>query len=120
MRILLACDRSKGHSYPALVLARHIKKYHQEYSVVFYGLKKRDRRVLEQEGFRCFGLDIGRRHIIIEGIWLFFESLALCLVIRPKKVVGFGGRNSFFALIVSSLFARVFLFEPNATFGKAN
>jgi UDP-N-acetylglucosamine--N-acetylmuramyl-(pentapeptide) pyrophosphoryl-undecaprenol N-acetylglucosamine transferase len=120
MKILLACDRSKGHSYPALVLARHIKKYYPQHSVVFYGLKKKDRRPLRAEGFRCFGLDIGRRHIIIEGIWFFFEALALIAVIRPGRVIGFGGRNSFFALLFSSLFVKVFLFEPNATFGRAN
>ncbi|MFC1514655.1 glycosyltransferase [Candidatus Omnitrophota bacterium] len=120
MKILLACDRSKGHSHPALVLARYIKEHYPYYRVVFYGLKKQDAEGLREEGFGCFGHDIGRRPIIIEGIFLFFEALILLVRLRPARVLGFGGRNSFFIVLFSSLFVPTFLFEPNATYGRAN
>lgn len=120
MKILLACDRSRGHLYPALVLARHIKENYPEHEVVFYGLKKEDRSYLRKEGFMCLGQDLAFRNIILESSLRFVEALLLIPTVRPGKVLGFGGRNSFFIILICSLFVPTFLFEPNVTFGKAN
>jgi len=120
MRILLACDRSRGHLYPALVLARHIRENYPEYEAVFYGLKKEDRNYLRKEGFMCFGRDLVFRNIILESALRFVEALLLIPAIRPGKVLGFGGRSSFLIILICSFFVPTFLFEPNVTFGKAN
>ncbi|MBN2120993.1 MAG: UDP-N-acetylglucosamine--N-acetylmuramyl-(pentapeptide) pyrophosphoryl-undecaprenol N-acetylglucosamine transferase [Candidatus Omnitrophica bacterium] len=120
MRILLACDRSRGHSHPALALARYIKTGYPQHKIIFYGLQKDDKSFLKRQGFVCFGVDLGLRNIIIESFFYFFEALVLMIALRPKRVFGFGGRNSFFIVLIASFFVPAFLFEPNSTFGAAN
>ena len=79
MKILLACDRSRGHLYPALDFARYLKEEHLKYKVIFHGLKKKDRAYLERQGFKCLGLDLGFRNIFIEALIRFFEALFLLI-----------------------------------------
>ena len=120
MKIVLASDKSKGHLYPALVFARHCTSRYPRSSVVFYGVRKEERSKLEGEGFLCVGHDLGFRNLFLEGVLRFIEALAILLLIRPKKVFGFGGRNSFFIVLLSSVFTSTYLYEPNIDFGKAN
>lgn len=120
MRIILACDRSKGHLYPALNLARYIKEHHPKDKVIFCGLKKEDKNNLKSVGFRCVGLDLVFRNILLESFLRFFEALVLLVIVRPHRALGFGGRNSFFLVFISSFFMPTFLYEPNCSFGKAN
>ncbi len=120
MRIILACDRSKGHLYPALALADYLRKEKPQYKVFFYGLKKKDRFFLKERGFSSFGLDLNFRNLILESFLRFFEALGMIFYLRPHRVLGFGGRNSLFLVFICSFFIPTFLFEPNFCLGKTN
>ncbi|MCD6539254.1 MAG: UDP-N-acetylglucosamine--N-acetylmuramyl-(pentapeptide) pyrophosphoryl-undecaprenol N-acetylglucosamine transferase [Candidatus Omnitrophica bacterium] len=120
MNIVLACERSKGHLYPALILAEYIKKNALPYNLFFYGLKKKDKLFLESKGYKCWGLDLGFRNLLVESFLRLIEALVIIFILRPKKVLGFGGRNSLFLVFTSSFFIPTFLFEPNICFGRAN
>jgi len=121
MRILLGCDRTKGHLYPALSLARYMKDSGQGYRFIFYGVNKRDKPSLKEEGFKSFGIDLGFRNIVLESFLRFFEAAVVILYFRPRKIIGFGGRNSIFIAVLGRILGvKVFIFEPNARFGLAN
>lgn len=121
MRVLLSCDRSKGHFYPALNLARCLGDSFKRESVFFQGIKYKDKKIVESEGFRYLGFDLKFRNIILEAALRFLEALIVILYVRPEKVFGFGGRNSFFIVCLSKLFfIPTFIFEPNVGLGQAN
>ncbi len=121
MRILLACDRSKGHFYPALNLARVIKSEYPGFKIIFCGTKSEESSILRKEGFIRCGIDLMFRNIFLEAVLRFAEALLIIICLHPQRVIGFGGRNSFFIVILSKLFfVPVFLVEPNASYGMAN
>ncbi|MDP8290047.1 MAG: glycosyltransferase [Candidatus Susulua stagnicola] len=136
MKILFVCERSAGHIFPALSLGAKISK---EATVYFFATSEYLKKYIEKEGFVCFGksfsfkkgstpfLDCRRgvlsffKRELTPFIWRFFEALYLLLKLRPNKVIGFGGRDSFFLVLFSSLLGvQTFIYEPNLSFGKAN
>lgn len=119
MKILLACDRSRGHLYPALILAEYIRE-RKKAKVFFSGLSKKDREYVQSLGFVCSGIDLGFRNIFLESILRAGEAIFILLYLRPQRIVGFGGRNSFFLIAMGSFFIPVYIYEPNFFLGKAN
>ena len=120
MRILFVCERSGGHLFPAFSLAEQIRK-EKEDKVYFFVTSYFLREFLKKSDFEVFGKSFPFRNIILEGIWRFFESIFLIFRLRPKKVIGFGGRDSFFLLFFARLlFIETAIYEPNASLGKAN
>lgn len=118
MRILLACERSAGHIFPALGLAAKVDRSD---TVSFFATSPFLREYIEKEGFVCVGRSFRFRNLFIEGLWRLFESLYLILKIRPRKIVGFGGRDSFFLVLFGSLFGiKTAIYEPNLKPGRAN
>ncbi len=118
MKILFVCERSAGHIFPALSLAA---KMSEENTVYFFATSSFLKKYIEKEGFSCIGKSLPFRNLFIEGFWRLFEALYLILKIRPKKVIGFGGRDSFFLVLFSSLFGvETAIYEPNVKFGRAN
>ena len=136
MRILFVCERSAGHIFPALSLGA---KMSREDTVYFFATSSFLKRYIEKEGFACLGksfsfkrgstpfLDCRRgalsffKRELTPFIWRLFEALYLILRLRPKKVIGFGGRDSFFLVLFSSLLGiETAIYEPNLGLGRAN
>lgn len=122
MTILMACERSGGHIFPALVLAKKLKyRYGDDCTIYFFLTADFLKDTVEKEGYRVIGKAFKKRFLLFEIIYRFCESIILLLKVRPQKVIGFGGRDSFFLVLFARLFgAKSALYEPNVEFGKAN
>ncbi len=117
MRIILACDRSAGHIFPAKCLAISLRRN----KVFFFAPSYYFRPLLEKEGYRVFGLPLRFRNIIIESFIRLWEGIYIIYRLRPRKVIGFGGRDTFFVVLWARLlFIDTVLYEPNMVMGKAN
>jgi len=118
MKILFVCERSAGHIFPALGLGA---KMSEEATVYFFATSAFLKGYIEKEGFVCLGKSLAFRNLLIEGFWRLFEALYLILSLRPKKVIGFGGRDSFFLVLFSSILGiESAIYEPNVKMGRAN
>jgi UDP-N-acetylglucosamine--N-acetylmuramyl-(pentapeptide) pyrophosphoryl-undecaprenol N-acetylglucosamine transferase len=135
MRILFACDRSAGHIFPALTVAKNLRKESMKVSqglapeenishtdeVSFFITSRFLRDHLEKEGFSVCGRHFKRRNLFVEMFYRFWEAIIIIFKLRPQKIIGFGGRDSFFLLLFGSLlFLDTAIYEPNLKFGKAN
>ncbi len=119
MRVLLACERSAGHIFPAFCFARKLDKEGSE--VYFFITSNFLKKYIEEKGFKVAGQSFAHRNIIIESLWRLLEAVYLILKLKPNKVIGFGGRDSFFLILFSSLlFLDTSIYEPNLKAGKAN
>ncbi|MFH1504079.1 MAG: UDP-N-acetylglucosamine--N-acetylmuramyl-(pentapeptide) pyrophosphoryl-undecaprenol N-acetylglucosamine transferase [Candidatus Omnitrophota bacterium] len=119
MKVLLVCERSGGHVFPALSVGKKLRKRGDD--VCFFVTSGFLKSYIEKEGFRVVGRSFASRNLLFEGLWRFFEALILVLTLRPKKVIGFGGRDSFFLVLLSSLLPiNTIIYEPNIKPGKAN
>lgn len=119
MKILLVCDRSGGHVFPALILAREIKLTKDQ--AVFYAPSSFLKKYLYEEGFRVYGKPVKLPTFFLKMVYSFFESITLLFILRPKQVIGFGGRESIAMLLAAKLLGvKTSLYEPNKKIGKAN
>ncbi|MCM8819536.1 MAG: UDP-N-acetylglucosamine--N-acetylmuramyl-(pentapeptide) pyrophosphoryl-undecaprenol N-acetylglucosamine transferase [Candidatus Omnitrophica bacterium] len=120
MKVLLVCERSGGHIFPALTLAKKIKENTSD-TVYFFATSIFFKKIISAEGFKVYGKSFRQRNLILEGFYRFFEAIFLICKINPKRIIGFGGRDSFFLIIVGSfLLIDTAIYEPNKKFGKAN
>ena len=122
MKILLACERSGGHIFPALVVGKRLRaKYGAGAKIDFFITSDSFRSSVTKEGFDVFGKSFKKRHILIEMPWRFFESLYLLLRLRPGVVMGFGGRDTIFLVLFAGILgAKTYIYDPNVVMGKAN
>ena len=119
MKVLLVCERSAGHIFPALMFAKRLSK--EPNQIYFFLTAASLKKYVEDKGFTVIGKSLPFRNLIVEGVFRFFEALYIIFKLRPKKVIGFGGRDSFFLLLFSSfLFLDTAIYEPNLKSGKAN
>ncbi|MDD5069799.1 MAG: UDP-N-acetylglucosamine--N-acetylmuramyl-(pentapeptide) pyrophosphoryl-undecaprenol N-acetylglucosamine transferase [Candidatus Omnitrophica bacterium] len=119
MKIILACERSGGHLFPALTLAERIRAANDKvFLFVTAGFLK---KIVKERGVSAIGIALPFRNIFFEGMFRFLEAFVLLLKIRPNKVIGFGGRDSFLLLVLARLFfISTAIYEPNISPGKAN
>ena len=122
MNILLACERSGGHIFPALVFGKKLRaRYGADALIQFFITSDFLKDYLVKESFPVIGKSFKSRFLLFELIYRFFESIAILVKFRPHKVFGFGGRDSFFMILLAPIFgARTYIYEPNVEFGKAN
>ena len=125
MKILLVCERSGGHIFPALAFAKKIQKDLSakglKPKIYFFVTSSFLKRYIKKEGFIVLGRSFALRNLFTESIWRFFEALFILFWLRPNKVIGFGGRDSFFLVLLSSFFfLDTTIYEPNISFGQAN
>ncbi|MFH1767895.1 MAG: UDP-N-acetylglucosamine--N-acetylmuramyl-(pentapeptide) pyrophosphoryl-undecaprenol N-acetylglucosamine transferase [Candidatus Omnitrophota bacterium] len=125
MRIILACERSGGHVFPALALANKIKdeskKQDKSREVIFFVTSASLKEYIKKDNFLVLGAVLPFRNIVIEGLFRMFEAARLIISLRPERIIGFGGRDSFFLVLFGSLLGiDTRIYELNVRFGKAN
>ena len=122
MNILLACERSGGHIFPALVFGKKLReRYGADAAIQFFITSDFLKDYLVKENFPVIGKSFKIRFLLFELIYRFFESIMILVKFRPDKVFGFGGRDSFFLVLLAPIFgARTYIYEPNVELGKAN
>jgi UDP-N-acetylglucosamine--N-acetylmuramyl-(pentapeptide) pyrophosphoryl-undecaprenol N-acetylglucosamine transferase len=123
MKTLLVCERSAGHIFPALAFAECFVKQKKckKDEVYFFITATFLSGYIQERGFSVIGKSLKSRNIVIEGLWRFFEAIYIIIKLRPRKVIGFGGRDSFFLVLFCSFFPiATTIYEPNLKMGKAN
>ncbi|MFO8053278.1 MAG: UDP-N-acetylglucosamine--N-acetylmuramyl-(pentapeptide) pyrophosphoryl-undecaprenol N-acetylglucosamine transferase [Candidatus Omnitrophota bacterium] len=122
MKILLVSERSAGHVYPALAIGKRIKEYNSDRNkIFFFTSSKFFKRYIKNKGYPVLGLTFRSRNILIEPFCRFIESIYILITVSPDKVIGFGGRDSLFLVLFSSILGReTYIYEPNTEMGKAN
>ncbi len=121
MKTILACERSGGHIFPAIAVGKSLKSLDNGNSIIFFSTSRFLKTHIEKEGFEVIGRSFGRRNILIESFWRFFEALIILFKVRPQRIIGFGGRDSFFLMLFAQVFGvKTIIYEPNLKFGRAN
>lgn len=122
--ILLVCERSAGHIFPALAIGHALCRTNgviDTSSIFIFSTAPALKRYISDEGFKAIGRGFSFRNLLLESFWRLFEALYLLLRHKPKLVIGFGGRDSFFLVLFASLFGiKTIVYEPNVIMGKAN
>jgi len=122
-RVLLVSERSGGHIFPALILAKQLKRnglINECVEAYFFATSRFLKLFVKKEGFNIFGRVFPLRNMFLEAPYRFIEALYLIFKIRPKEIVGFGGRDGFFLILIGSFFLKTSIYEPNFLTGKAN
>lgn len=121
-RVLLVTERSGGHIYPALAFAEKIKKDTSDLGEIsFFSSSRLFKKLLQERGFTTVGVAFGSRFIFLELFWRAIEAVYIIWRVGPDKVIGFGGRDSFFLVLFSRILGiQAFIYEPNAKMGRAN
>ena len=120
MNVVLGIDFSGGHLYPALAFAEALRKSKPQVNILFAGASKEQSRAIEKAGFVSIGFRMRFRQLLLESFLRFFEAIYILLRFSPSCVYGFGGRNSFFLVLIASFFRPTYIYEPNVVLGKAN
>ncbi len=131
MKILIAAGGSGGHIFPAIALARELKKKDKDIDILFVGSNKQlDRRIFEKEKFAFSLLSankmpyrLGLKVLPFFAALIFdlLKSLAIGLSYRPAVVVGFGGYVSCPVVAMARVLAiPTVVHEQNVVPGRAN
>lgn len=121
MKVLFVCDRSGGHVFPAITIAGKISRDNPENKIHFFVTSAFLKEHLAQKGFPVWGKSFDSRNLLFEMFYRMFEAGYILFKLRPKMVFGFGGRDSFFLMLFSSLLnLDTAIYEPNVKAGKAN
>lgn len=129
MKILLVAGGSGGHIFPAVSLARELRKGNAE--IIFVASKRRlDRNILEKEPYRKIFLSanpmpyrFGVRMLVFPFKLALdaFAALFILVKYRPEIVVGFGGYTSgALVLLAAMMKAKTLIHEQNAVPGRTN
>jgi len=122
--ILLVCERSAGHIFPALTIGQALRRAKDTVipaRIFIFATASGLKCYISDEGFEAVGRSFVFRNLLLESFWRLFEAVYLLQRLKPKLVIGFGGRDSFFLVLFASLLGiRTALYEPNVTMGKGN
>ena len=122
-RIALTTGGTGGHIYPALALAKEMRK--KGYEVIFIGtLHRMEKEIVPKEKFKFYGLDIlpfSSIKAVIKGIKAVFEIKKILKNEKIDTVVGFGNYISIPTILSAKLLGlNIYLQEQNIVMGKAN
>ncbi len=131
MKVLIAGGGTGGHLYPALAIAKEIKKHNPQSQIHFVGTHVGlESQIVPREGFPLHFVSIGKLNqvstkekikTILKLPLAFFQALILILKLRPQVILGVGGYASGPALFVGALLGfKTVIWEPNAFPGLAN
>ncbi len=129
MKVLIASGGSGGHIFPAVSLARELRKIGAE--IIFVASRRRlDRSILEKEPYKKIFLSVnpmpykfGLRALIFP-FKLALDALAAFAILvkyRPETVIGFGGYTSGAMVLLGSVMnVRTIIHEQNVIPGRTN
>ncbi|HMU47231.1 MAG TPA: undecaprenyldiphospho-muramoylpentapeptide beta-N-acetylglucosaminyltransferase [Chitinophagaceae bacterium] len=130
-RVIIAGGGTGGHIFPAIAIARALKRRDDTIEILFVGAKGRmEMEKIPQAGFKIEGLDIAgfNRSSLIKNIGLpfkliksFFKVNSIIRQFKPDAVIGVGGYSSFPVLKVAQRKGiPTFIHESNSFAGKSN
>lgn len=127
MKVILACERSAGHIFPAVCFGEKFLRSsrnaaeEKERGVYFFTTSPFIKKYIKDKNFKFIGKSFKNRNLLVECLFRPLEALYLILKIRPERVIGFGGRDSFFLVFFAAIFLiDTAIYEPNIEMGKAN
>ncbi|WP_372713843.1 glycosyltransferase, partial [Ilyobacter sp.] len=122
-KVILTTGGTGGHIYPALAVARELKK--RGVTPVFVGTTHRmEKEMIPQEGYTFIGLDI-KPLKNISSIFKMLKGMVKAIGIvrkeKPDAIMGFGNYISVPALLAGIILGKkIYLQEQNANLGFAN
>lgn len=122
-KIIFTTGGTGGHIYPALAVARRMKK--KNIDILFVGTDYRmEKELVKKESFRFIGLDIlplKSFKSIIKMLYAIKKAINIIKKEKPTEVIGFGNYISI-PILVAAYFMRVpyYLQEQNSKMGLAN
>ncbi len=131
MRILFAGGGTGGHLYPALAVAKELRRTRPADEILFVGTRRGiEARAVPGAGFKLRtlhaaglkGLGLWRKLVNLAVLpWTFLEAAAVLARFRPQVVVGTGGYSSG-PVVLEAAWARIptLLMEPNSVPGFTN
>ena len=130
-RVIIAGGGTGGHIFPAVAIARALKKKDESIEILFVGAKGRmEMEKIPQAGFKIEGLDISgfNRSSLIKNVGLPFKVFKSFLQVRsifrkfnPDAAIGVGGYSSFPVLrYAQHKQIASFIHESNSFAGKSN
>ena len=129
---IFAAGGSGGHIFPALAIARSLKKELPDSNIIFIGTRRGlETKIIPENNFPLHYLSVGqlnknagltRRFITLLLLPVaFMQSILILFRYRPRAVVGVGGYATGPMLLMASLLGfKSYLWEPNAYPGMAN
>lgn len=130
-RVIIAGGGTGGHIFPAVAIAKALKKLDENIDILFIGAKgKMEMEKIPEAGFKIEGLDISglNRSSLIKNIGLpfkviksFFKVRRIFSAFKPQAAIGVGGYSSFPVLRYAQMRnIDSFIHESNSFAGKSN
>lgn len=131
MKLLIAGGGTGGHIYPAIAIAKAVKKASPQSDVQFVGTQLGlETKIVPRENFKLHFVASGKLNQVSLGERLrtlarlplaFIQSAILLMKFKPDVVLGVGGYASGPILLMGALLGfRTIIWEPNAFPGMAN
>jgi len=120
MRIAITCSRTGGHIFPALSLAKRLKKEREDLEIAFFLPKNRLTLIIfGGQPFKVNSYSIKRSIFwFLKGI---LESFIFLKDFKPHIVIGFGGYVTFPLLLEAKILGiPTLICEQNVIPGRAN
>jgi len=122
-KVIITTGGTGGHIYPALSVAKELRK--REVEIIFVGSSSRmEKEMVPREGFKYIGLNISPLNSfskIIKLIKTISKAIKIINKEKPDAVIGFGNYISFPIVFSSILMGKkVYLQEQNASIGLVN
>ncbi len=128
---MIAAGGTGGHIFPAVSVARELKRRSKERRIIFIGTTRGlERKIIPAEGFELIEVNVGGikgKGIVeqiaaaVKAVLCFFWSIGYIMKVRPSLVVGAGGYVSG-PVVAAAWLLRVptMIQEQNLTPGFAN
>ncbi|WP_163470190.1 undecaprenyldiphospho-muramoylpentapeptide beta-N-acetylglucosaminyltransferase [Fusobacterium sp. IOR10] len=122
-KVIITTGGTGGHIYPALSVAKELRK--REVEIIFVGSSSRmEKEMVPREGFKYIGLNISPLNSfskIIKLVKTISKAIKIINKEKPDAVIGFGNYISFPIVFSAILMGKkVYLQEQNASIGLVN
>ena len=113
MRVILSGGGTGGHIYPAVSIAKEIKKQHKNAEILFIGTERGLRAALFKEGFKLIKIKVRgfRRKLSFENITAVAESFIGLFRYQDYKGFQAGYSNWYGRICVQLVSACCFTYE---------
>ena len=131
LHIIIAGGGTGGHIFPAIAIAKALKKQNPSIEILFVGAEgKMEMEKVPEAGFRIVGLYIAgyNRSSLLKNIMLpfklaksFYQVRKILKAFKPDAVIGVGGYSSFPMLrLAQTKNIPTYIHESNSYGGKSN